>query len=929
MVIGSSKKLFLAFLLLLLFSVASSAASFSVPASVYDEYEASKIERLPPWETLKWIVHDYVAAEESAAELASRPESQGRFRVFAEDAEETDWEPAIPYGGNQNVSEAAWPASMRKGMLLNVPADAKEKFKTPMFWYGAEGSGRVPSYIDADGNYVKGTHDPKSDEPGNIGYITMNLENEMWFKELSENPLFQGENRRMQFHLVTGIPNYTGNTSNHALARTFNMIVAVFSKPSVFTPEEVRKLGKPVVLLHAQIHGNENTPGEAMLQIAKELSEGKHDNILDKITVVMVPRVNPTGAWLNTRGTQSLAPVGHAGQSAGAFDMNRDNVGFEALEIKLIRYLANEYNPIAGYDGHEQGGNYDSGEYALNASGGMTSNGYRRGYDAGISISTANNFNVHRDVRGLAKFIYEPIMIEELNKAKIGANWYRSATLSGVPNGALSADVVSSDGVSGPISGEIRWPGSQTDAILTTSDAVIMNAISLGNQSINFCSEGSRMTSNSIARLGAMRIVYGQYISAMTILKVSAEYLDTDVMPTISMARDLEIANALPLTFWGRPPTEHVAAEWNVLEYKDWRKEDVPEVVEAIAPGTRPIREVRAFYAELDPNAAVTRPVAYIIDKEHYLAAVRLYYTGIGAKIERLAQDTTIPVEAYTVLTTGATNLSPQNSGNTPQVPTGIRSVSKADKTMTFPKDSFVVRMDSLGGIMSALLLEPMATNNFGNMWLSRSRGTSGNTANIPAWYRDNFLPVEIGKEFPAYRYVGSLGSLNTYPSRLNLPFVLTAVERVHSLTQADVAKIKTQFGLEADPEYISLFELPVLSTDNYKNTPRVELNEAFLLPDGEVVKIKDEYILDGKDFDIKSLSILPAPPVVLIVAQKGLGDNEIYIAKNDGGFDTIVQETTKPPKPTLPPPPPESGCNAPMLILAALIPFMLIVRKK
>jgi hypothetical protein len=495
----------------------------------------------------------------------------------------------------------------------------------------------------------------------------------------------------------------------------------------------------------------------------------------------------------------------------------------------------------------------------------------------------------------------------------------------------MSVDVVSSDGVTGPLRGEIRWPGSQTDAILTTSDAVIMNAICLGNQSINFCSEGSRVGSS--IRVGALRIVYGHYITAMSILRTSAKYLETDIMPTISKARDLEIANALPLTFWGRPPTTQVDALWNVLEYKDWRKADVPEVVNAIGAGGRPIKEIRAFFAELDPNASVIRPVAYIVDKEHYLAATRLYYTGIGAKIERLAQDMEIPVEAYTVLTTGATNISPQNSGNTPQVPLGIRSVSKANKTKTFPKDSFVVQMNSLGAIMSALLLEPMATNNLGNLWLSRTRGASGNTANIPAWYRDNFLPVSIDQEYPAYRYVGSVSDLKTYPSRMNLPFMLTAVERVHSLTQEDVAKIKNQLSLSTDPEYVSIFELPVLSTDSYKNMERVELNEAFMLPNGETIKIKEDHILNGKDFDIKSLSLTSAPPVVLIVAPKGIS-GEVYAAKKSGGFEKLYTppEPPEPPEPPKPPKPPitEPGCNtAALYILVALIPFIIISRKK
>ena len=280
-----------------------------------------------------------------------------------------------------------------------------------------------------------------------------------------------------------------------------------------------------------------------------------------------------------------------------------------------------------------------------------------------------------------------------------------------------------------------------------------------------------------------------------------------------------------------------------------------------------------------------------------YLAAARLYYTA-NAKIERLVEDTDIPVEGYMIREIGATTISEQNGGSsTPQIPTGIRQVSAFPVVKTFPKDSFVVRMDTLGGIMSALLLEPMGTNNFGNMWLSRSQGTSGNTLRIPEWYRDNFLPARLNEEFPAYRYTANIDQLKTYPARLNLPFMLTAVERVHSPNQEDIAKIKTQFNLNTDPEYVSMFELPVLSTDiNYKSMSNVHLNEAFLLHDGTEVKIKPENILNGNDWNITSLSYASNPPIVLIVAPKGFNSkSDIYIAKNGGTYERIHEAIITP----------------------------------
>jgi hypothetical protein len=375
-----------------------------------------------------------------------------------------------------------------------------------------------------------------------------------------------------------------------------------------------------------------------------------------------------------------------------------------------------------------------------------------------------------------------------------------------------------------------------------------------------------------------------------------------------------------------------------VIEYKDWRKENIPEVVNQIGAGVRQTYEVRAWFATISdkPESWVMRPTAYILHKDQYLAATRIFYTG-NAKIERLAEDTDIPVECYVVREIGDTTISEQNGGgSTPQIPTGIRQVSSFPAVKRFPKDSFVVRMDTLGGIMSALLLEPMGTNNFGNMWISRSQGTSGNTLRIPEWYRNNFLPARLNEEFPSYRYSASIDALKTYPARLNLPFMLTAVERVHSPNLEDVAKIRNQLNLEIDPEYVSLFELPVLSTDSdYKKMSNVDLNEAFLLHDGKEVKITADHILNGNDWNIKSLSYATNPPVVLVVAPKGFNvESDIYLARNNGTYDKIqVGIPKEPPKPPKPPKPdPESGCTSaayPALAILLMALISITRRKK
>jgi hypothetical protein len=347
------------------------------------------------------------------------------------------------------------------------------------------------------------------------------------------------------------------------------------------------------------------------------------------------------------------------------------------------------------------------------------------------------------------------------------------------------------------------------------------------------------------------------------------------IMPAINAARATEVARHEPLSFWGRAPLPEDYIK-NVFEYKSWKKEDTAEVVNAISAGTRPIKWILAHFATRDPNASVTRPIAYIIPKDNYEAAIRLFYSGV--KLERLTSDQTFEVEAYTVLSTGSNNLSP--SGSTSQVSSAIRSVSKALVTKTFPKDSFVVRMNQLGASLAGLALEPMAIRNFGNMYLSRSP-----SAVIPTWYRDTFFPVSVDVEYPCYRYVNSVNNaITTYSANMNVPTMLTMVEKVHAFTQEEIKEIKDKLGLEFDPDYVSKFELPVLSTDNYKNMANVLLDEAFVLPNGEIVNILPKHILDGN--------------IVKIIAPKGLGGKTIFAEKDDGSFEPIFQEELEPVKP-------------------------------
>jgi len=425
-----------------------------------------------------------------------------------------------------------------------------------------------------------------------------------------------------------------------------------------------------------------------------------------------------------------------------------------------------------------------------------------------------------------------------------------------------------------------------TDFALVPEEGIGINGIGLGNQSIVFVTEVASVG----VRLDYLRRSYACYLAYMAVARTAADNVGL-IMDNVNASRKAEIERWEPLSFWGKPRMPE-DMERNVIEFKSWRKDDTPEVVNSIGMGTRPIKWIHAHFADRDPVAQVTRPIAYIIHKDNYEAAIRLFYAGV--KLERLTSDQTISVEAYTVLTTGANSLSP--SGSTSQVGQAIRSVSKATVTKTFPKDSFVVRMNQVGASLAGLALEPMAIRNFGNMYLSRTP-----TSVIPIWYRDTFFKVAVNEEYPCYRYVTSTGNaITTYPAHMNVPFMLTMVEKVHAVTQEDIARIKSGLNLTSDPVYISKFELPVLSSDNYKTMANVSINEAFMLPNGKVIKIEADHIKE--DTIQQALSSDRnrdrARRFVEVVAPKGIDGSVVYLTKKDGTFDKVYQKELKPVSP-------------------------------
>jgi len=197
--------------------------------------------------------------------------------------------------------------------------------------------------------------------------------------------------------------------------------VLVFSNSRARTAADLLRLNRPVVLLVGLQHGNEPAGGEAMLALARELASGSLKALLDRITVVIVPRANPDGAHYFTR-----SPYGNT-------DINRDHVKVDLPETAALHRLVNEYRPHVFADAHE---------FSV-ATRWIEKFGVLQSYD--FTVLYATNPNVPRPLTQLADQVFLRDMRREVERAGYTYFWYYTTSYDTkdkrVAMGGTTADI--------------------------------------------------------------------------------------------------------------------------------------------------------------------------------------------------------------------------------------------------------------------------------------------------------------------------------------------------------------------------------------------------------------------------------------------------------------------------------------------------------
>jgi len=143
---------------------------------------------------------------------------------------------------------------------------------------------------------------------------------------------------------------------------------------------------RPVIWLIAQQHGNEPAGGEAMLALASALATGELAPLLDRIGVVIVPRVNVDGAAADRRVLASGA------------DANRDHLLLSQPEVRALHEAMCALPPDVVFDHHE---------FSVRRRWVEKFNGLQ---GADVMILEATNPSIARGLSAIAHDLYRPAL---------------------------------------------------------------------------------------------------------------------------------------------------------------------------------------------------------------------------------------------------------------------------------------------------------------------------------------------------------------------------------------------------------------------------------------------------------------------------------------------------------------------------------------
>ena len=145
----------------------------------------------------------------------------------------------------------------------------------------------------------------------------------------------------------------------------------VASRPRVSTPDDARRLQRPIIYVQGNIHAGEVEGKEALLALLRNLTSSR-PGVLDSVILIAVPIYNADGnekfaPQERNRGSQNGPEIVGQRANGQGLDLNRDYVKLEAPETRGAVALFNAWDPDVFVDLHTTDGSYHG--YALTYAG--------------------------------------------------------------------------------------------------------------------------------------------------------------------------------------------------------------------------------------------------------------------------------------------------------------------------------------------------------------------------------------------------------------------------------------------------------------------------------------------------------------------------------------------------------------------------------
>jgi hypothetical protein len=130
----------------------------------------------------------------------------------------------------------------------------------------------------------------------------------------------------------------------------------VVSKEKAFTGRKAQALGKPIVMIQNGIHAGEIDGKDASLMILRDMAAGEHREILDAVTLLVLPIYNVDGHERISKHNRPNQDGPREGMgfrtTANGLDLNRDHLKIASEEARSLTALVNAWRPHLHVDDH-------------------------------------------------------------------------------------------------------------------------------------------------------------------------------------------------------------------------------------------------------------------------------------------------------------------------------------------------------------------------------------------------------------------------------------------------------------------------------------------------------------------------------------------------------------------------------------------------